>query len=139
MLFCDNFRERAEAAIAEHPTALMAFFVPGISSCGSQRVMYALQKREPYANISGATTIPVVALAWPVEQIPPFLRYCSLPRWANQRGDDTVVGYFVKTNRLTVLATVPSLVEHPDIEPSLVRGQNFNGKSRIRKAAYFAG
>jgi hypothetical protein len=136
---CDGFREKAETAIAEHPTAFMAFFVPAVAACGGNRMTHALKKRERYANISGVTTTPVVALSWPVVHIEAFLRYCGLPMWEKQRGDDKVVGYFVKKNRLTVLATVPSLVEHPDVEPSLVRGQNFNGKSRIRKAAYFIG
>lgn len=136
---CNDFRVRAEAAIAEHPTAFMAFFVPDNAACGGNRIWHALKNREPYANISGATTTPVVALSWPVEHIEPFLRYCALPMWAKQRGDDRVVGYFTKKNRLTVMATVPSLVEHPDVEPSLVRQQNFNGKSRMRKAAYFTG
>jgi hypothetical protein len=115
----------------------MAFFVPALAACGGNRIISALKAREPYADISGASTTPVVALAWPAEHIAPFLRYCGLSMWSEQRGDDTVVAYFVKKNRLTVLATVPSLVEHPDVEPSLIREQNFNGKSSIRKAAYF--
>ncbi len=138
-MLCENFRSRAESAIAEHPTAFMAFFVPALAPCGGNRMTHALKIREPYADISGVTTVPVVALSWPVEHIAAFLRYCALPMWAQQRGDDTVVSHFVKKNRLTVLATAPSLAEHPDIEPSLVREQNFEGKSRIRKAAYFAG
>lgn len=136
---CDGFLERAEAVIEEHPTAFIAFFVPAVKACGEARMTHAMKRHEPYADISGVNTIPVVALSWPVAHIEPFLRFCGLRRWANQRGDDTVVSHYVKKHRLTALATVPSLVEHPDIEPSLVRGQNFNGKSGMRKAAYFVG
>ena len=117
----------------------MAFFVPALAPCGGERIIHAARAREDYADISGVTTTPVVALSWPVEHVEPFVEFCKRPTYARQRGDDRVVGDFVKLFRLKVLATVPSLVEHPDLEPSLVRGQNFEGRSAIRKAAYFVG
>lgn len=113
--------------------------MPGTAAGGRNRVLQAAKARERYADISGAAFTPVVALSWPVEHIPEFLRFCGLAKWTKQRGDDTVVGQFVKKNRLKVLATVPCLVEHPDLEPSLIRGRDFGGRQPNRKAALFTG
>lgn len=116
---------------------MMVFFVPGLANCGMNAITRALKARDPYADISGMDTVCVVATSWPVGHIADFLNFCQRPIWDRQTADDTVVSHFVKIHRITVLATAPSLVEHPDMEPSLIRDQHFAGRSAIRKAAYF--
>jgi len=135
---CEEFREKAETAIEERPDTLVAFFVPGSPGGGRNRILHAQGRREQWAPIGGLGWVPVVALCWPTSLIAPFLDYAAHPRYASQCGDDAIVGWFSKQNRLQVWATVPSLVEHPDREPSLIGRRHFGGRNRSRLAALFA-
>lgn len=135
---CDNFYVRALAAVAERPSDLIAFFVPGVKAAGSRRVEGAASRKEMWAQIGGAGIIPVVALCWPFGLIEPFLEFSQHPHWRDKKADDAVVAAFVKRHRLPVWATVPSLVEHPDVESSLIGKIAKAGKNKARVAALFA-
>lgn len=61
--------------------------------------------------------MPVVAVLWPRTKAEEFLDWLpeKIPGLnAPWRSDDAVCGAWMKFTRQTVLATVPSLVEHPD-------------------------
>lgn len=136
---CEDFCERAQEAVAERPDHLIAFFVPGTPGGGGDRMLRAARNGERWVQIGGAGWVPTVALCWPRALIAPFLDFAGTSRFAHQRGDDNVVGQFARTNRLQVWATVPSLVEHPDIEPSLIGRKNRAGQNRSRVAALYCG
>lgn len=133
-----GFREKAEAAVVEHPGALICFFVPGSAGGGMHRVLRAAQAGERWAMIGAGGWIPVIAASWPQSLIAPFLEYASQSKFKHQRADDEVVKRFVRQHRVEVLATVPSLVEHPDVEPSLIGRQHGAGQIRWRVAALFS-
>src|SRR5262249_8257017 len=84
---------------------------------------------------------PVVALSWPRELAEDFLPFAEeYVRWRSGKrmlttGDDPVVGKFVRARKLSVWATVPSLVEHPDTQRSLVKRRDYNGTNPARRAA----
>lgn len=134
---CRSFRELAELAIAERPDKIIAFFVPGVPGGGSRRVFKAEMEGERWAQIAGIGFLPLVATSWPADLIAPFVKFTEGPRYINRRGDDAVANSFVKRNRLEVWATVPSLVEHPDIVASLIGKKASAGANRSRVAALF--
>ena len=135
---CANFRPLALQALEERMQSLVAFFVPGVKAAGSRRVEGAASRKETWAQIGGSSIIPVVALCWPIGLVEPFLEFSQHPHWRERAADDAVVAAFVKRHRLDVWATVPSLVEHPDVEDSLIGKVAKAGKNKARVAAMFA-
>ncbi len=133
---CRDFRARADAALAERPESIVAFFVPGLRSAGAGRLRDAQMQRESWANIGGTSITPLVATAWPAHLIQRFIDFAESPRMqAKYSHDDPVATLFVKKNKLDVWATVPCLVEHPDVEPSLIGKPHKAGANAARVAA----
>lgn len=135
---CVDFGTHAEAALAERPNKIVAFFVPGIRAAGAKRVSRVREKGGRWVNIGGTAITPVVATAWPADLIGPLVDFAESPRiQARYTHDDPVATLFVKKHKLDVWATIPSLVQHPDIEPSLIDKPHGGGKFRGRVAAFF--
>ena len=135
---CRDFLSKSYSALRERPDKLVAFFVPGIQAAGARRVREARADGERWAQIGGTAITPVVALAWPVEIIESFVRFAESSRIAARyTHDDPVTTIFVKKNKLEVWATVPSLVQHPDVEPSLIGKPHGAGKYPKRMAEFF--
>lgn len=134
---CERFPERMLERLEEKPDDLVAFFAPGAATHRTS-VLRAAQKNQTWARLHGGW-IPCVALCWPVYRAREFVeharvRYGDLEK---HRADDAPIGYWTMRNRIPVYATVPSLVEHPDIEPSLIGKKNSSGRNRARVAAIF--
>lgn len=130
----------AEEALAERPEGIVAFFVSGLKSGGSRRVLQALSLRARWVDIGGASITPLVATAWPQHLIEPFIEFATSSRIQSRYShDDPVATLFVKKHKLSVWATVPSLVEHPDEVPSLIGKSHSAGRNRNRVAAHYAG
>ena len=135
---CLDFVARAEAALAERPDKIVCFFVPGIAAAGGKRVREARFKGEPWVQIGGIAITPLVATAWPGHLIEPFVEFAESSRiQARYTHDDPVSTLFVKKHKLEVWATVPSLVQHLDVTPSLIGRSHQAGKNRKRVAEFF--
>ena len=79
--------------------------------------MRATRSHFRYSNIWFQDFCPVVANIWPRAKVEEFLEWskdAKLPGLPNPRSDDAVVGSWMKFTKQKVLATVPSLVQHPD-------------------------
>lgn len=136
---CTNFAALAEAALDERPMSIVTFFVPNVGPAGAKRVRAASMAGERWAQIGGLAITPVVATAWPAHLIEDFIAFAESPRITKRyTHDDPVATLFVKSRKLEVWATVPSLVEHPDVEPSLIGKPHGGGKYTHRLAAIFA-
>jgi hypothetical protein len=138
-----GFDERAQAALAEHPSSLVAFFVPGMGLVG-RWVREAAKAGKRWCQLpSSMNWTPVVALSWPRELAQEFVPFAEAHVAARARrrvgtvGDDPVVGAFVRAHKLPVWATVPCLVQHPDLVPSLVKRRSYGGTNPARRAAVF--
>lgn len=131
---CEGFREKAEAAIAEHPDALIAFFVPGSTAGGRNRMIRAARQGERWTALGYGGFIPVVATSWPVELIAPFLEWVDAKRIVHA-ADDGLVGRWARRAHPPIMATVPSLVEHPDTVESLIGKKAAGGANKARVAA----
>jgi hypothetical protein len=138
---CRGFREKAEAALAEKPGVIVCFFVPDSGGGGGKRVQRAARAGEKWALLGAGGWIPAVATAWPRALIDPFLAFATQPRFAGHGADDGMIARFARQHRrssgVEVWATVPSLVDHPDHEPSLLGKRHGGGSIRWRVAALF--
>jgi hypothetical protein len=109
-----------------------------MKSAGARRILHAQEKRERWADVGGTSITSLVATAWPEHLIQPLIDFMESPRMqARYTHDDPVATLFVKKNKLSVWATVPSLVQHPDVAPSLIDKPHGAGKYRNRVAFAF--
>jgi hypothetical protein len=134
---CDDFRQRVEAVIAERPDVLIPLFVPHTAEL-CRRVIQARDRGERWARMP-IMWLPTVALVWPVEHAHAYLAFAE-EKWdpERQRGDDSPVGVWRARSKVEAWAPVPSLVEHPDVEPSIFRrGKGQAGRNKARIAAHF--
>lgn len=138
-LLCEGFAARALEALTSRPDALIALFVPGFPFM-ARRVERQRLLGEAFADLPPAAFVPLVALSYPRVHVEGLLAYSDGSRWprATRMGtaDDAIVAGYVRANRLSVVATVPSLVEHDDDLPSLAKPSHRQGKHR--RAAWFA-
>jgi len=118
---CPGFTVAAPAAIAARPENPVTFFVGGQPWETSQQVLAAGAAGRHWALCDPQRWIPTLALAWPVHMIEPALAFVDYQHWPPSfNGDDEIVGRAMRHLRTEVYATVPCLVEHPDVVPSLV-------------------
>lgn len=119
---CSDFRVSVEQAVASRPDNILCLFVPTTLRLGSRSLIEACTRDEPFCLLDHREWVPVVALAWPVHIIPPFLNWCDRKGFSirKHRADDAIVGDFCRENQHWVYATVPSLVEHPDDVDSII-------------------
>lgn len=86
--------------------------------------------------------MPVVAVLWPIDKLVEFAAWSEenpwLPAQREPRSDDAMAGRWKMVTRQTVWASVPSIVQHPDEEPSTIGRTAQWGKDRGRVAALLA-
>jgi hypothetical protein len=128
----DDFQARLAALVGERPDDMLALFVPGASP--HRGVMMGARLVTSW--------VPTVALVWPVARAAEFVaaeaEKVSTPR-RPRTGDDGPVGKWATAGRVAVWAPVPSIVEHPDVEPSLIGRKAMAGRNRMRVAAFYDG
>lgn len=138
-LLCDDFARRALEAVTARPDALLALFTPGFPFM-ARRIEQQRRLGEAFAVLPPAAFTPLVAQIYPRAHVDGLLAYSDGSRWprATRMGtaDDAIVAGYVRANRLAVVATVPSLVEHMDEVPSIAKPSHRQGKHR--RAAWFA-
>lgn len=135
---CRHFAEVVRHAIAARPDRLLVFFVGGQPVEHARAVMRACQQDLSWAELDHMRWCPVICTYWPAAMIGPFLEYVDQQRWPDHfRSDDEIVGRWLRATKQRPLASVPSLVEHPDEVPSLIGRRARGGLDRARVAACF--
>ena len=118
-----NLAAVVEKVASEVPTVL---FLARLPSRISKMALRATKKGERYvtARLAGNEFCPVVGILWPVGKAQEFLQWThdNPHRLGHQRprSDDGVLGKWAAFTKQDIRFTVPSLVEHPDREPSLI-------------------
>lgn len=140
---CRDFAPALEQVAASNPDFPVCLFLarlPRDASAKAVRAMKLGNKR--YISLSWRSFLPVVAVLWPRHKALEFLAWAdrnpTLPGQRAPRSDDAMAGRWKMVNRETVKATVPSLVEHPDMEPSLIGRRPAFGKDSGRVALFMA-
>lgn len=132
---CLDFDIAVTRLLEKHPDRLVALFVGGAPRRSAQELRLAEGRGDDVCLMQRMDWVPTVALAWPADLAREFAQYLkrvSDVHWA----DDPIVGGWASKKRLEVIATVPSLVQHPDMEPSLLpNDKSAKGRNGYRTAA----
>lgn len=132
---CADFDVAVTRLLERHPDRLIALFVAGAPRRSAIEVRQADARGDAVCAMNRMDWVPTVALAWPLalaHEFSVYLKRVGQEMWA----DDPIVGGWVSKKRLEVLATVPSLVQHPDVEPSLLpNDKSAQGRNGYRTAA----
>ncbi len=133
---CTGFLDAARAAVAARPNRLLAFFVAGVPLTYARAVFESCARDWPWAVLTSGTWCPAIANVWPVEMVRSFLAYADTrPFPAHFTADDEIIGRYLTHSGQTALASVPSLVEHPDVTASMVGRRALAGHDTGRIAA----
>jgi hypothetical protein len=139
---CANFAaavEKIAEANKDVPVALFLAYLPRVTASDATRAM-KLNRR--YCDVNFRDFVPAIAILWPVHKAQEMLIWTDgnpkLPGNPNPRSDDAIIGVWMRRTRQRIRATVPSLVEHPDLVPSLIGRRAAWGKDRGRVALFMA-
>lgn len=135
---CRHFAEAVREVIAARQQDVICLYVGG-GSIG-QGVLAAARACKPWSPLPRNLWLPLVATIYPMAVVEEILTWAKTDEYAQRaRSDDGVVGRFLRQSRHRAWATVPSLVQHPDNVPSLVRRTFAAGRDSHRVAACYIG
>ena len=141
---CPGFKGAVEKVAARNPDKLVVLFLARLPGRVARQATMAAKKKECYltAELRINEFLPAVAVLWPATKVREFLNWAQHnPRklgHTSPRSDDGVLGRWASLTKQQVRFTVPSLVQHPDMEPSLIGRQPAWGKDTGRIAQWFA-
>lgn len=141
---CINFELALERVIAARPNDVISLFVGGLNNVTRKDYFTNSKRNLPWSPINFRDIHHVVALVWPVDAARRFLAWvetAKIPGHGHRmpRSDDAIIGCWARKETITVWATIPSLVEHPDDVPSTIGRRYSNGMERGRTAIQFIG
>ncbi|WP_242884806.1 hypothetical protein [Actinomadura litoris] len=125
-----GFLRRVETGVRLFPDAALAFYA-NWSSMNGAAIRLAGAAGATWVHEMGTEYFPTLALALPARHVGDFVEFATaLSRW--WRDDDDVMREFLESRGIDAYVSVPSLVEHRDLES--VAG---NGDHGERRAAWF--
>lgn len=126
------------AACNENPVCL---FLGQLPRDTTPRPAQAMKMNRRYVRVSWRSFMPIVAVLWPIEKLIEFREWTEefpyLPGTREPRSDDAMAGRWKMVTKQTVLATVPSIVQHADEVESTV-GLRAQWGAAGRVAAFLA-
>lgn len=135
---CAGFAEAARTALSVKTDKIVCFYVGG-GRAGDPLVRAAAECRN-WVTLNRNLWIPLVATAFPVAVVRDLLEWAETDAFAQRsRGDDAVLGKFMRARGITPWATVPNLVQHPDVVASVTSRRSAHGRDRNRTAACWIG
>lgn len=139
---CRNFAGAVDAISYSNPNTPVCLFLAGFPQGTARMFMRALQRKHSYVDLLRSPIVPLIAVLWPKHKAEEFLEWADahkLPGHPNPRADDGIAGKWFRDTGQHIRCTVPCLVEHPDIVPSVKGGISAGGKpNRMRSAVVFA-
>lgn len=119
---CDDFVAVLELAVAARPDDLLVLCVCGNATLAGRDLCVARARGEAYVELRRISFVPAVAVVWPVELIRRVTDYVDgQDRWVpNRLADDEVIYRAAVALGIVPVATVPSIVEHPDEADSVI-------------------
>lgn len=133
---CRDFTKVVERAITARPGRMLALCVCGNALATVPVIYRSAQNDESWAVLNSRQWVPAVAVVWPVRMIEPGLAFVDKQHWPEGfNADDEIIGRIVNHLEEHVLCTVPSLVEHNDLEPSAAGERTMYGRDPGRVTA----
>ena len=121
---CQNYAPACERIVRARPDNVVCLFLPGSARNKQRAFLDALGHHSPFCVLSPREFLPVVACIWPVEKASDLLEWAQTARLPGYpripRSDDAIAGTWQRQRRETVLVTVPSIVQHPDVKRMLL-------------------
>ena len=137
---CADFAYTLQRVVAAQPADPIALFLAKLPRVDHVASLKALQADKRFIALRGYSFCPVVAVVWPIDKAEQFLRWslvAKLPGGPRAASDDAAVGLWIRTRRNRVLACVPSIVQHPDEEASIIGKRSMWGKDKARTSEIF--
>lgn len=139
---CRDFVPAVEQVAASNLDTPVCLFLSSIMGGTASYARRAMQRNQRYVSVYPSNIVLVVAILWPRHKAIEFLAWAEsgvrLPGHPRPRADDGIVARWMKQTKQPFRVTVPSLVEHPDMEPSLIGRRRSFGKDRGRVALHMA-
>jgi hypothetical protein len=139
---CANFAPAVEQIAEAHPDTPVCLFLAYLPRATASEATKAMRLNKRYAAVNFRDFVPVIAILWPKHKAQEMLDWTQdnpkLPGNPAPRSDDSVIGFWMRRTKQTVLVSVPSLVQHPDTVPSLIGKRAAWGRDRGRVALFLA-
>lgn len=134
-----HFAEAVDLIAACWPDRLVTLFLANSPRLSARALFKACERGERYAVLPTKPWVPAIALLWPTSLISPVLAFVDEQTWPpGFCADDEIIGRAMTALFQPLIATIPSLVEHPDeVESILGRRRNMAGRDLSRVAACF--
>lgn len=133
-----NFTDQVRQIAIANPDVPVCLFLARLPRDASILAARALKAGQRYIQLPWRGFMPVVAVLWPLAKALEFRTWAeehpSLPGQREPRSDDAMAGMWKISTKQTVRATVPSIVQHPDMEPSLIGRRRAWGQDTGRVA-----
>lgn len=137
-----NFTAAVRQIAEANPDVPVCLFLARLPRDASTLAVRAMKQNRRYVELSWRSFLPVVAVLWPRSKAEEFRTWAEenpgLPAQREPRSDDAVAGFWKMRTRQTVRCTVPSIVQHPDMEPSLIGRRRSWGQDSGRVAMLLA-
>jgi len=135
---CRNFAGAVDAISFSNHDVPVCLFLGGFPQGTAGQMRRALIAKKPYIRLLRSPIVPLVAVLWPKAKAEEFLAWGDAhPKMT--RADDGNAGRWHRDTGQEILVAVPSLVEHPDMEPSVKGGRRASwGKDPQRRAVCLA-
>lgn len=126
---CPHFLKHARRALRAKPSRIVSFYLGTNAIVTWRQMLIADARGAAWVEGFAASWVPALALAVPVELVASLAEFDDGTRPV---ADDEVYGRWTREHRLPWYATIPSLVDHDDDAPSLMRDPYARG---VRRAA----
>lgn len=120
---CADFAAVVAAAAAVHPSRVLVLCVCGQPRESASRVVRAAARGDSFVEIRSARWLPAMAVLWPAGIAEAVLGYVGKQTtWRPSfNADDEILGRSISGLGLVPVATVPSIVDHPDDVASVIK------------------
>lgn len=129
-----DFKAVMKRAVAARPDRIVCFFVASHPPLGAKRMLEAGRRGDSWSELASTEFLPVVATCWPAPLAREFYAWLEKVILPVKRSDDGAAGRWIRQRSIRPVATIPSLVSHPDVEPSVIGKRAMAGKNPARVA-----
>jgi hypothetical protein len=141
VILASNLPAACRQIAGANPDRPVCLFLSRLPRDTAKKAAAAMKHGQRYVTVNQRSFLPIVGVLWPRAKLVEFAEWAEanphLPGQREPRSDDGMAGRWKMVTRQHILACVPSIVEHPDVEASTVGLQPHWGKNNARVAALF--
>lgn len=136
MIACRNAVAGIEAIAQRHPHDPVCLFLGALPAASATHARRAMQRGERYVSVMVGSFMPIPAVLWPVGKAREFLAWTTTARGMT-RADDGNAAKWLRQTGTRVWASVPSLFQHDDEQPSVKGGRTHKPWTECWRFAIF--